>query len=386
MKSILILFHCESNTGYAIGPLERSFYEMALVLSGRDASRIHVAYPSMRKGPSPTLPVEFTQYAVINAESTDTADCRAAERYIQDHGIDTIFGFDQPVSRPIYRYFRRAGVRHFISYWGAPMSSMKSPAVRLVKRVGVILARRGPDHYIFESHGMAQFAVMGRGIPRRRTSVVPLGIDTVRFRPDPREAKAVYERLAIPGHRRVFFYSGHMEPRKGVAVIMEAANRLSDRRANDDWHILLCGDRQGENADYLKMLGQRARDHVTFGGYRSDLELLQRGCYAAVIASTGWDSFPRSALEMQASGLPLLASDLMGLRESLEDGVSGVTFPTGDADALAAAMERLLNEPQRRDRLSLQARARIENGYSLQKQLSALTEIVCGIVTRNSER
>jgi len=60
-----------------------------------------------------------------------------------------------------------------------------------------------------------------------------------------------------------------------------------------------------------------------FGGYRSDLDLLQRGCYAGVIASTGWDSFARSGLEMQASGLPVLVSDLRGLREVMEHDVSG---------------------------------------------------------------
>jgi glycosyltransferase involved in cell wall biosynthesis len=381
MKSILILLHCESNTGYAIGPLERTFYEMALKLCGGDASRIHFSYPSMKKGPSPTLPSEFKQYAVIDPNRVDAEHCAAAEQYIRDHDIDTIFGFDQPVFQPIYRYFRRAGVKGFISYWGAPMSSMNNWALRLVKRAGVMLRPEGPDHYIFESRGMATLAVKGRGIPSRRVSVVPLGVDCDRFRPDPADAQYVYESAGIPKQRRIFFYCGHMEPRKGVAVIMRAANHLSRSRQVDDWHVLLCGNKGDESVPYEKMLTDEARAHVTFAGYRSDLERLYRGCYAALIMSTGWDSFPRSGMEVQASGLPLFVSDLKGINESVQDGVTGLVLKAGDAEALASAMTRLLDDREWRDNLSLKARRRIEENFTLGKQLSELTHLVAAIVS-----
>jgi glycosyltransferase involved in cell wall biosynthesis len=380
MKSILILLHCESNTGYAIGPLEATFYEMALDLCGRDPSRIHFAYPSMVRGPSTTLPENFNQYAVIDSRSLDPEHHAQAGRYLREHDIDTIFGFDQPVTRPIYKHFRSAGIKHFIAYWGAPMSSVNSWGVRLLKRLEVALRRDGPDHYIFESRGMAETATLGRGIPAHRTSVVYLGIDTDRFRPEPADAGRVYECLSVPAQRRIFFYAGHMEPRKGVAAIMEAANHVAGRRDRDDWHILLFGNKGDEHLPYFGLLTEKARQHVTFGGYRSDLNVLQRGCYAAVIASTGWDSFPRSGIEMQASGLPLLVSDLRGLRESVDDGVSGLVFPTGNSVALAAAMERLLDDGPLRERLSRQARRRIETGFSAEIQLRRLTEVVQRVV------
>jgi glycosyltransferase involved in cell wall biosynthesis len=381
MKSILILLHCESNTGYAIGPLERIFYDMAQNLCDRDASRIHFAYPSMSKGPSATLPAEFSQYTIMDAKSVDVDHALAAERYIRQHGVDTVFGFDQPVQRPIYKYFRRGGVRHFVSYWGAPMSSINNWAIRLLKRMEVSLRSGGPDHYIFESKGMEQTAVKGRGISSRRVSVVPQGVDVDRYRPDPGDAHYVYERLGIPRHRRVFFYSGHMEPRKGIAVIMRAANSLSERREQDDWHVLLCGNKGDESRQYEAMLTERARTRVTWGGYRSDLEVLSRGCYAALLMSTGWDSFPRSGLEVQASGLPLIASDLVGLNELVQDGVTGLILRAGDAQALAGAMSRLLDDRAWRDQLSVQARSRIENQFTINRQVSALTDVVRRVVS-----
>lgn len=375
MKSILVLLHCGSNTGYAIGPLERTFFEMARTLCDQDATRIHFAYPTMANGPSPTLPADFKQYALIDSRSSDPEHWKKAERYIRDHGIDTIFGFDQPVARPIYRHFRRAGVKTFISYWGAPMSSMNNLAIRFIKRLGVILQRSGPDHYIFESHGMAELAIKGRGVPSGRVAVVPLGIDCDRYRPDPADAEYAYDCVGIPRGRRIFFYSGHMEPRKGIAVIMAAANCLSESRKTDDWHILLCGNKGDESLPYEQLLKEGARTHVTFAGYRSDMEVLCRSCYAALIMSTGWDSFPRTGLEVQASGLPLIVSDLRGIRESVRDGFTGLIVKAGDGQALAGAMDRLLDERDWRDQLSRQARARIEAEYTIERQLSRLTDV-----------
>lgn len=376
MKSILILLHCESNTGYAIGPLEATFYKMALNVCGQDPARIHFAYPSMDRGPSSTLPADFRQYVVIDSRSLDPEHHARAARYIREHDIDTVFGFDQPVARPIYGPFRRAGIKHFISYWGAPMSSVNRWGVRLLKKIEVALSRHGPDHYIFESRGMAETAFLGRGIPEQRTSVVYPGVNTERFRPDPADAGKVYERLAVPRQRRIFFYSGHMESRKGVATIMHAANHIAGRRERDDWHIVLFGNKGDEHIPHAALLTAEAREHVTFGGYRSDLNEIQRGCYAGVIASTGWDSFTLSGVEMQSSGLPLLVSDLRGLREAVENGISGFIFPAGNASALADAMEKLLDDAALRVRLSTQARERIERGFSSEIQLRRLTEVL----------
>jgi glycosyltransferase involved in cell wall biosynthesis len=381
MKSILILLHCGSNTGYAIGPLERTFYEMAVELCNGDETRVHFGYPTMAAGPSPTLPAHFSRYLIIDTQSANSSDAERVSQYISKHNIDTIFGFDQPVDRPMYRALRAAGVTRFVSYWGAPMSSIKALPVLLLKRLQVALLRQGPDHYVFESRGMADTAVYGRGIAARKTSVVPLGVDTEHFSPAGSNDGYLHQTFSIPADRKVFFYSGHMEPRKGVATIMQAANVLVASRKACDWHIVLLGNKGTEHLPYQQMLTGGAAAHVTFGGYRNDIHLLQREAYAAVIASTGWDSFPRSGVECQASGLPLIVSDLPGLNESIQSGITGFHFPTADAQALADVLVKLLDNPALRDRLSAGARQRVIEGYSLavqQRQLVAVMRQVLG--------
>lgn len=382
MKSILIVLHCESNTGYAIGPLEATFFRMAMVLCEQDVSRVHFAYSSMARGPSDTLPAEFRNYLVVDFETSHVEEFRRVSAYIRDHEIDTVFGFDQPVDRPVFKHLRDAGVRHFVSYWGAPMSSKRGFLVQTLKRLQVASYRHGPDHYIFESQGMADLAIGGRGIPRSKTSVVYLGVDTQRFRPNTSDAGYVYEQLGVPSRRKIFFYAGHFESRKGVAVIMQAANRLAAQRRKDDWQIVLFGNQPGEERPYERMLSSDAHKRVLFGGYRHDLHLIQRGCYAAIIASSGWDSFPRSGMEMQASGLPLLASALPGLRESVADQRTGFLFRPGDDADLCDRMLLLLNDVERRDDLSRQARLRIEEQFSLDTQLIGLIAVMTSVLNR----
>ena len=210
---------------------------------------------------------------------------------------------------------------------------------------------------------------------------MPLGVDTEHFSPVGSDERYLHQTFSIPADRKVFFYSGHMESRKGVATIMHAANVLAASRKHGDWHIVLLGNKGSEHLPYQQMLTGDAAQHVTFGGYRNDIHLLQREAYAAVIASTGWDSFPRSGVECQASGLPLIVSDLPGLNESIQSGITGFLFPTADSQALADVMVKLLDDPALRDRLSTAARQRIIDGYSLavqQRQLVAVMRQVLG--------
>ena len=349
MRAALIFFHCRANAGYAIASYERAFREMAERLT---PGRVHVAFTN-----------------TFDPEAHEPDELAQLGRFVRERGIDFAFGVDQPVSRPLYRTMREAGVRTFVSYWGAPMSSLNRGPKLLAKRLQVALSRHGPDHYIFESEAMRRTATQGRGIPERRTSVAYLGIDVEVFTP---ERRTDLSALGIPVARKVVFFSGHVgERRKGCDVLVRAAMRLAETR--DDFHFLLCGNKPGEEAWLLDVLGDHpARRHVTFGGYRSDLPDVMPTCYVGAIASTGWDSFTVSGLEMQASGLPVLVSDLGGLPEAIEDGVTGYTFGVGDDDALAARLAQLLDAPTRREAMSKAARERVLARFTRAHQVDTL--------------
>lgn len=376
MSGILLQFHCKTNTGYAILPLERVFHKMALQLV-EDESLIHYGYPSLSGGMPNHLPAGFRHVHQIDPQTSDEARLKEYSALVQNNDIKLVFAFDMPVSAPILKAYRRGGVRTVISYWGASISSVYPWYLRPLRRLQYLMATNRPDHFIFESEGMRRGAVLGTTIPVRRTSVCRIGVDMDRFADDVAPRDYAYNVFGIPTSRKILFYSGHMEERKGVAVLMRAMKELVDNRGRRDVHLLVLGNQPGEEQPFICSLeGSVAAGHVTFGGYRSDVPSLHRSVYAGVIASTGWDSFTLSAVEMAASGIPLVVSRLPGLSEAVIEGETGITFAPADTSDLADAVAQLLDSKAEREQMGRSARERAVDGFSVERQVSSLVSIV----------
>ena len=370
-SGMLVMIHYEIEVGFAIGRLVSVFYEMAQQLTG-STDRVHFSFTRVGAGRSKVLPEEFQQFVEFDPRKPSPASVARLKNYLRDHRIDTLFALDLSANAGYLGELRKAGVKRVFSYWGAPMSGLNSGLRLLLKRLEIALLRRAkPDYFIFESRAMQNHAVFGRGIAQGRTLVAPTGVDASRFKRTPRDGELVYERFGIPRHRRVIVYMGHLHERKGVHVLMQAAVHLVHEMRRDDIHILFLGNLDDE-AQRLLPYWENAASQITFGGYQSDIPALLSGCYAGCIPSTGWDSFPMSSLEMQACALPVLASDCQGVPETIADGETGVVVPAGDAQRLAAAIAKLVDDPSGRDRMARGARRRIENGFTRQHQLNNL--------------
>jgi glycosyltransferase involved in cell wall biosynthesis len=381
-KGMLIFFHCGSNTGYAIGRLETVFFEVAQRLTC-DTYKIHLGYPSLVGG-APTF-VEKSFENIIKFDPADASreNLDTIHNYIRENKIEVAFGFDQPVWRPAYPVMRKAGIRLFVSYWGAPMSSINSGIKLFLKRMEVKLSRNKPDHFIFESKSMADAAVYGRGIESHRVSIIHTGVDTEKFKPALHNDDYAHQIFKIPKNLKIIFYSGHMEERKGVHVIIEAANELIRVRKRNDVHFLFLGNTDGQEKRFAPMYsGTDTEKYITFGGYREDICQILPSCYVGVIASTGWDSFPMSSLEMASSGLPLVASKLQGIVEGIENGKTGYLIEPGDHIDLADKIEQFLDNPDLQKSMGNSAREWILSKFSREKQIDSLTAIMRELYSR----
>ncbi len=382
ISGMLVFFHCKSNTGYAIGRLEPVFYEMAKRLT-EDINKIHFGYSSLSGGKPIFLPSEFKNVICFDTKDLDKRNSKTLSSYIKDNNIDVAFGFDQPVSRPAYSAMRKAGIKLFISYVGAPMSSINYGIKLLLKKFEVRLKRNKPDHFIFESKAMLETAVSGRGINPLCVSVIPTGVDTEKFKPSIQDKKYAHRVFGIPNERRIIFYSGHMEERKGVHIIVEAANLLIRERKRNDVHFLFLGNMDGQEKRFAPMYtGTASEQYITFGGYRDDINRILPSSYVGVIASTGWDSFPMSSLEMASSGLPLIASKLQGIVEGIENDKTGYLIEPGDHSSLADRIEQLLDDPQLHKDMSIAAREWILSNFSREQQIENLTATVQRLYSR----
>ncbi len=198
--------------------------------------------------------------------------------------------------------------------------------------------------------------------PARRVQVEHLGGDAVEI-PNGVDAALFAHGPPLAGYPRgetVGFLGRFDEPRKGMPVLLDALRRLAPRRPGLRLLVVGRGDADAlrrhagpELADRLDVLG--AVDDATKAA-----ALRSMAVYCA--PNLGGESFGMVLTEAMAAGVPVLASDLGAFRSVLggDDGgrPAGVLVPTGDAGALAAVLEALLDDPARRAALTAAGRLR----------------------------
>jgi glycosyltransferase involved in cell wall biosynthesis len=361
------MIHCPENTGYAIKSLESVFLASAKQ-AGFNEENIFWSFKTIESHNNPQI---------IACDYFDKKSHAEVKKFIIDNNIQIVLAFDLGFPCPIIPTLKQAGVKQLISYWGASMSSINSGFRLKLKQLECLLTKSKPDVFIFESEAMRKTATHGRGIKESITDIIYLGVDTQKFFPDYGHDTYIYDALKIPKNRRIVFYSGHMEERKGVRVLTNAAIYLVDDLRFEDIHFVICGNKNNEADAYETLLkGTKARNHVTFAGYRSDIPNLLRGSYIGVIASTGWDSFTMSSIEMMASGLPLIVSDLQGLSETIEHEKNGYLIAPGDHQTLANYIKRLVEKPWLAEELSAASRQRAESLFSADVQINAFSDLI----------
>jgi glycosyltransferase involved in cell wall biosynthesis len=189
------------------------------------------------------------------------------------------------------------------------------------------------------------------GIPRGKLHLLGNGIDLERF-----------DRAVAHGHRQrvrqelglsqsdvVVGAVGRLVAEKGYPELFEAAALLAER--GSPARFVVIGPKDPEKADALapSVIRQAERAGVRFLGYRSDVEELYAAMDVYVLASHR-EGFPRSAMEAAALGIPVVATDVRGCRQVVDDGSSGRLVPVGDLPALTEAIDSLVKDPERRAR------------------------------------
>ncbi|HZZ70528.1 MAG TPA: glycosyltransferase family 4 protein [Phenylobacterium sp.] len=180
---------------------------------------------------------------------------------------------------------------------------------------------------------------------------IPRGVDLDRFNPawvTPDRVEALRKAWGIAEgdtHTR-FLLVGRLTRIKGHLTIIEAARRMK-AEGREDFLILFAGDDQGRTG-YAEEL-QKAiadaglTDQVRAVGHCSDMPAAYLLADIAILPTTVPESFGRAAVEPQAMGRPVIASNHGGTTETVLDGVTGWLVPHSDAEAWAAAMTRAMD-------------------------------------------
>lgn len=156
-------------------------------------------------------------------------------------------------------------------------------------------------------------------------------------------------------------------PEKGQRELIEAAARLS---AGLPWRLVFVGDGPERAACEALVCERGLAGSVEFAGWQAaPEEFYARAAVAALTSSR--ESLPNFLVEAQCAGVPVVTYDVGGAAECLQPGVSGFVVPAGDVASLAAALQRVLSEPERREAMGQAAREFARNTFDPERQVRA---------------
>jgi glycosyltransferase involved in cell wall biosynthesis len=204
------------------------------------------------------------------------------------------------------------------------------------------------------------------GVAEEKLHLLGNGIDLDRFdarRVPPGTRTALRAEWGVPDDAVVCGIVGRLVWEKGYREVVEAARRLRTEAPN--LHIVVVGPRDTAKAEALTeadIADAESIGNIHFVGERADVD----ACYAAfdlyALASYR-EGFPRSAMEAAAMGLPVVATDIRGCRQVVDDGRTGRLVPARDPAALAGAIAAVASDAAARRAMAGAAREKAERDF-----------------------
>jgi glycosyltransferase involved in cell wall biosynthesis len=316
-------------------------------------------------------------------EGARTDYVQDAERRMDAAGV-RYFGLGRRSGTDVYRWLSLRGVlrRERVDVLHAHMfgSNVGGTVIGRLARVPVIVAH---EHtWSFEGRPLRRFVdreLIGRGstvfvaVSRddRRKMIEIEGVDPEKILhvpngiapPPPPSGADVRSELGIPPGVPLIGTVSVLRPQKALDVFVRASAELL--RENLDLRVLLAGDGplKGELTELVHSLG--VQDRLLMPGYRSDASDVIAALDVA-ISSSAFEGSPLAVMEYMESARPIVATRVGGVPDLIEDGVHGLLVESGDDAALAAAIRRMLADPDAARRMGEAARDRRRHEFTVE--------------------
>jgi glycosyltransferase involved in cell wall biosynthesis len=229
-----------------------------------------------------------------------------------------------------------------------------------VRNAHILMSLRKVDRLITPSRFVAE-QYTANGIARDRLTVIQNGIDVENFAPGQRGAAML-----------TLGFIGHLGQHKGLEILLHALSLMDASKVR----LLVAGT--GEESGRLQMFcHERGLDpYVSFLGHVDNRQIaaLYQQIDVLIVPSVWPENSPVTITEAMASGIPVIASDVGGIGEMVEDGVTGYLVPLRDSLAIAERIERFLTRPELLKRMGEKALAKIQS-YQMRQQVERLVDV-----------
>jgi len=172
-------------------------------------------------------------------------------------------------------------------------------------------------------------------------------------------------------------YAGRLAYEKGIDILLQALTQLKD----ENWTLDVFGVGSGKYVMPLVSMCEREfpDGRVHWLGHCDDVISAFANAHVAVVPSRGPEAFGLSIIEAFSQGTAVVSSDSGAQGEIITDGVNGLLVPSGDPDALAAAVRRLIDDIPLRRRISEAGRDSYLNRFSYDRFYNSILKIYNGL-------
>lgn len=253
---------------------------------------------------------------------------------------------------------------------------------RLARLIDGWTARHLAHHIYANSNAVKTAAMSELGIPEEKIIVIKEGRDAERLgNPSIQRRKRARSKLGLEEDQNVLVTIGRQDFQKGQRYLLEAMAKLVTTRPH---LVLLVAGRSGDVSGELESLRNRLglQDRVHFLGHREDVPEILAAADLFVFPSF-YEGLPGAVVEAMALGLPIVASDIEPVRETVEEGRNAILVRPASPVALAKAIEHILENRQIGLAYGERSREIFEERFTLEQSMVRLMKFYRQIVSAN---
>lgn len=252
---------------------------------------------------------------------------------------------------------RVRGVVNAVSGLGSLFANERS----LLNRALIQVLKYGHKHnnlkVIFQNHDDERlFDVKNVVTPNQKRFIKGSGVDLKDY---------AFVPMPTNGKIKVIF-TGRMIEEKGVLILTDAAEKLRKEFESSTEFLLVGGLHTNPKALKKEVIEAHCDgNYISWLGYRTDVKELLAASSIVAFPSYYREGLPKSLIEANAIGRPIITTNSVGCRDTVEEGINGYLIPIKDSDALAQKLRILLSSPELRIKMGKAARKIAERDFSL---------------------
>jgi glycosyltransferase involved in cell wall biosynthesis len=198
------------------------------------------------------------------------------------------------------------------------------------------------------------------------------------------DPKSIRQSLKIDERNMVVGTVAHIQPQKGYRYLIEAARLVLDKYPNVTF-VIVGGEKVEGGRKELEDLSTELgiRKNVIFTGSRSDALQVMAGFDLFVLPSV-WEGFGIVFLEAMALGKPVIGTNVGGIPEVVQDGVTGYLVEPRNPPQLADKMLQLLNDETTRRQMGIKGQQRVKELFDIKIQVSKIEQIYASVLNKKA--